>query len=191
MRVFIALGLALSLGLGCASPDTSKEGEGGGGPPGSGGAGQGGPAPADAGTDTQPAAEAGTDSGPAECPLGTVEVDGECLEPCGNGGRPCTGTELCVLQRNDLSCRLKCGQSEVGCPIDEICYLDLSFEGVVGFCAPGRCPEGSIRGVKGWCVCETGDIPPPDLACRVELCGEGNPDGECDGDLFCLDGECK
>ena len=154
-----------------------------------GGDGGGDPAPTrDAGGD---AADVATDAAP-DCELGQVLRDGRCLERCGNHP-PCADDEACVLFGASIDCRKRCGKESGSCPaVEEICHLPEDALEPEGFCAAGECPEGSHKGSWGYCVCDTGDVPPPNLPCVVELCGPGNHRGRCpDDDQICLDGVCR
>ncbi len=150
--------------------------------------GSGGPAE-DAGRDAADVTAA--DAAP-DCELGQVLRDGRCLERCGDAP-PCGDDELCVLWEETIACRRKCGRTSGSCAaVEELCYVPVAADEPEGFCAPGECPEGSHKGAWGYCVCDTGDIPPPGLACVVELCGRGNPHGRCpDEEQICVDGVCR
>ena len=195
----IGRALALSsllLAAGCGSDDS-----GGGGLPSMEGGGQGNPdggggGEAPAGGEGEGEGEAAPDP---ECRLGQVLRDGQCLDPCNNQGLVCDPqTEFCVRYEGDRSCRAKCGRAGMDCGLGELCLVhrdpDAAEDDIdlIGFCAEGECPEGSHPGLDGWCVCDTGDIPPPDLPCKVEICGPGNHRGIClDPNQICVDGVCR
>ncbi len=128
-----------------------------------------------------------------DCLIGQVLQDGQCLERCGTNGPVCDpDSELCVVYDGDRSCRPKCGQTTGSCTVGELCMVLQGTGAVEGFCAAGDCQAGSHPGDDGWCVCDTGDIPPPEMACQVVLCGAGNPNGQCvDPNHICFSGECR
>ena len=117
--------------------------------------------------------------------------DGRCYDRCGVNGPVCEDEELCVRFSGETACRQRCGIHSGTCPVGNLCYVLETAEEREGFCAPGACPVGSHRGAWGYCVCDTGDIPPPELPCVVELCGPGNRRGECPGEQLCVDGVCR
>ena len=154
----------------------------------------GGPGGADGGDAASGEGE-GEATGPNDpaCLIGQVLQDGQCLERCGTNGPVCDpAAELCVLYEQTRSCRKKCGRTTGDCPVGELCLVLQGAAAVEGFCAAGDCPDGSHPGADGWCVCDTGDIPPADVPCKVVLCGPGNPDGDCaDPTQICFSGQCR
>lgn len=134
---------------------------------------------------------------PVQCEIGQVLREGRCLETCNNDGLVCDpDAEVCVRRQGQTGCQKRCGRTGGDCAIGEVCYVvrdpDADQTEIEGFCAQGGCPEGSHPGTDGWCVCDTGDIPPADLPCKVEQCGPGNHSGRCvDPVQICVDGECR
>lgn len=152
---------------------------------GAGDGGTGGGGTEDAGRDAE--ADVPRDTGP-DCELGQVLQDGRCYRRCGVNGPICGDDELCVFFGGEVGCRRRCGAELAPCPVGELCHAKA---GEPPFCAEGECPEGSHRGSWGYCICDSGDIPPPGSQCVVELCGPGNPRGECPGEQICVDGVCR